>query len=70
MSWDGTRNRIASRLIYEREVGPIPAGLQVLHRCDNPPCVRPDHLFLGTPADNVRDMVTKGRARHGLAIAS
>jgi hypothetical protein len=49
--------------------GPVPAGLSVCHRCDNPPCCRPDHLELGTAAENSADMASKGRAarRSGLA---
>lgn len=45
--------------------GPIPDGLWVLHHCDNPPCIRPDHLFLGTAATNVADMVAKDRQSKG-----
>lgn len=52
----------ASWLIYN---GAIPKGLSVCHRCDTPLCVRPTHLFLGTPLDNSRDMVAKGRHVHG-----
>jgi hypothetical protein len=76
--WKGSRNRkgygqlaanvgrpiTASRAAYEEWVGP--AGmLHVLHRCDNPPCVNPDHMFLGTIGNNADDMVSKKRSRNG-----
>lgn len=51
-------------MAWELTVGPIPDGLYVCHRCDNPPCVRPDHLFLGTPSDNAIDRERKGRSRN------
>jgi hypothetical protein len=49
------------RVAWKEWIGPIPDGLCVLHRCDNPPCFNPDHLFLGTKTDNHEDMVRKGR---------
>ena len=58
--WDG-----AHRVSWELANGPIPKGMQVLHRCDNPPCVNPLHLFLGTNRDNNQDKINKDRHARG-----
>lgn len=57
----------AHRFSYERFRRPIPEGLCLLHRCDNPRCINPDHLRPGTQAENLRDMSVKGRACFGEA---
>lgn len=63
----GSNPVLTHRLAWELTSGPIEGGLFVLHRCDNPPCCNPEHLFLGTNADNVRDMMSKGRHRNQIS---
>jgi HNH endonuclease len=60
----GSRNKkyLSHRVSYECRFGAIPDGLNVLHKCDTPTCCNPDHLFLGTHAENMRDCAIKGRA--------
>lgn len=62
----GGKPKRTHRLMWQLTVGPIVNGLWVLHRCDNPRCCNPDHLFLGTHADNQADCKAKGRSRQGV----
>jgi hypothetical protein len=56
----------AHRASWTIHFGEVPPGMCVLHRCDNPACVRPDHLFIGTDADNMKDKIEKGRQVKGV----
>lgn len=80
--WDGNHNnRGYGRLIHQNRAvlahrmwwtlnrGPIPKGVGVLHRCDNPPCCNIDHLFLGTQKDNIADCAKKGRCHQKISIS-
>ena len=59
--WDGNKSTYAHRVSWELHNGEIPNDLRVLHKCDTPECIRPDHLFLGTQADNILDQMQKNR---------
>lgn len=62
---DGKKKVLAHRYIWEQQFGPIPKGMCVCHKCDNPPCINIDHLFLGTQRDNLADRDKKGRTAKG-----
>lgn len=60
----GDKSMRAHRASWEAHRGPVPEGMSVLHRCDVPSCINPDHLFLGTQLENIADRTRKGRGKH------
>lgn len=70
--WTGKKVVRAHRFLMTTIYGKLPSNLLVCHHCDNPPCVRPDHLFLGTHRDNAQDSIQKGRfnRQHGERIGT
>lgn len=67
--FNGVSTHSAHRASWIMNRGPIPTGICVLHKCDTPKCVNPEHLFLGTNADNVADKVSKNRQARGADMA-
>lgn len=69
MTFNG-KSTAMHRISWILAYGEIPDGLWVLHKCDNRLCVRPDHLWLGTPKDNTQDMMRKGRHKKAYTVSS
>lgn len=63
------KTTLSTRISYELHIGKIPEGLWVLHHCDNPPCVKPAHLYAGTPSDNIQDAYRRNRIHHKKKIS-